>query len=250
MTLLRDAQQHYLGRRRCRHAPPGPDPGASLGAVAGPGPAWISAPRWLPWTPAGARSGQRAALVRGGLREGQLAVGAVEPPHEVRVGAHLPRRRRRLSTHGGHGEPRDRGTAARSGSRQRRVTGENRRESLGGPRPREAQQPLRSGARGCGARRRASTMRPRSRTTILSAFCTVDSRCAITMVVRRCPLQAPSPPPPASPPPAPPETRRSRASCTTCSLLLSSACRGPRASASAWSQPGPPSSLHTYLSGR
>ena len=67
--------------------------------------------------------------------------------------------------------------------------------------------------------RGTSTMRPRSRTTILSAFCTVDSRCAITMVVRRCP------PAPAAPPPSP--TSRSSASCTTCSLLVSSACPRP-----------------------
>mmetsp|Transcript_17056 Transcript_17056/g.46807 ORF Transcript_17056/g.46807 Transcript_17056/m.46807 type:complete len:129 (+) Transcript_17056:2396-2782(+) len=54
-----------------------------------------------------------------------------------------------------------------------------------------------------------STMVPRSSTTILSARCTVLSRCAMTRVVRRLP--------------APSLTRRSSACCTTCSLLVSSA---------------------------
>mmetsp|Transcript_20477 Transcript_20477/g.49576 ORF Transcript_20477/g.49576 Transcript_20477/m.49576 type:complete len:104 (-) Transcript_20477:2131-2442(-) len=56
-----------------------------------------------------------------------------------------------------------------------------------------------------------STIWPRSSTTILSAFWTVERRCAITIVVR---FDAP---------PIRSSTRRSRASCTTSSDLLSSA---------------------------
>ena len=80
--------------------------------------------------------------MRGGLRKGQVAVGAVGPPHEVRDdSAWVPTcraapppaeytRRSRRAEGQGHGCPQ------RAGQRDAaRVTGEMRQGSLGGPRP-------------------------------------------------------------------------------------------------------------------